>query len=126
MNKVFIGPFTYEVRLVDNLRGSRGEWLWGYINHSTHTISIEKTAPKERQVAALLHEMVHGCLDNTGRTADVKEEVIEGLGVTLYEAMLRSGMLSEFNVGEEYWCQRSLSAMQRNPGPRRTTMWTCP
>ena len=101
MNKVFIGPFTYEVRLVDNLRGSRGEWLWGYINHSTHTISIEKTAPKERQVAALLHEMVHGCLDNTGRTDDVKEEVIEGLGVTLYEAMLRSGMLSEFNVGEE-------------------------
>lgn len=101
MNKVFIGPFTYEVRLVDNLRGSRGEGLWGYINHATHTISIERGAPQERRGAALIHEMIHGCLDNIGRTEDVKEEVVEGLGVILYGALERSGMLRGYVVGEE-------------------------
>ncbi|MHB9144712.1 MAG: hypothetical protein ACYC5Y_05175 [Symbiobacteriia bacterium] len=92
---VHIGPFTYPVKVIPELKSaSNGGALWGEIVYSKHEIRVRDDGPAERRKVAVLHEIIHGCLDLTGHGDAVEEKVVEALGAALYDSLTRSGLLT--------------------------------
>lgn len=94
-NEIRVGPFTYQVLTVPDLRSDGGSRLYGQALYREQVIQLREDMTAERRGSALLHEIIHACLEAGGRADDVPEHVIEALGVSLYDALHRSGMLKE-------------------------------
>ena len=76
--KLKIGGHIYKVILVDgeDINNDAGEQ-----NRARNIIKIRKDIPQTQLEETLLHEIIHAC--NSG----MKEEIIDGLAVSLYQVL---------------------------------------
>lgn len=79
-----VGAHVYTVELVD---GEDIDNDCGEQNRSRNKIKIRRDVPQTQLEETLLHEILHAC--NSG----LKEEIIDGLAVTLYQSLKESNLL---------------------------------
>ena len=82
--KIKIGGHIYTIKMVDgeDIDNDAGEQ-----NRSRNIIKIRKDLPQTQIEETLIHEILHAC--NNG----LKEEVIDGLAVTLYQVLKDAKLL---------------------------------
>ena len=86
---VKIGALQYDVKeTVDLKRVEDGAMLYGYIHHLTQQIEVEKEMTAPIQKIALLHEILHGIIHQSGIISDDEEQFIIAISHGLY-ALLR-------------------------------------
>lgn len=73
-NTVKLGPHTYNIVEVDNLRGDDGTKLDGQIEYHKLTIEIDSDTVSTYKRCVLWHELIHGMLDNAGIDSDMHDE----------------------------------------------------
>ncbi len=93
--EIKIGPFTYQIKRPEVLYNEKGQELYGQISYAEQVIRLSQVGSIERQESSLLHEIIHGVLDQTGHADEVEEEIVETLGIGLYEVLKENGLLRE-------------------------------
>ncbi len=77
---VKIGPTTYKVKVVKDLRNTKDEQLFGSYNPAIGEIKIDSETPENRWRKVLLHEVLHGiwCAQSMykGEYAKHEEEIV--------------------------------------------------
>jgi hypothetical protein len=81
--KIKVGGNFYEIRFVDSEEIEE----CGELNRSRNLIRIAKGMPQSQTEETILHELLHAC------NAGLKEEVIDGLAVVLYQSLKESNLL---------------------------------
>lgn len=99
-----IGPISYSVSEQEDLHDVDAEykksWLNGHILHSTARLKVNAEMSRDVKVATLWHEVVHGILNNAGRTDDNEEHVI-ALGYGLMQVIRDNPELIRFTLGND-------------------------
>lgn len=58
--EVRIGPYTYKVRMQGTVLGEHNEELYGNIAYGPQELKVQGNLSRERTVAVLAHEIIHG------------------------------------------------------------------
>lgn len=86
--KIRIGPMGFNVEVTEGLSWETPEGvkqeLNGSIQYSKLTISIEQNLPRDAQLSTLLHECIHGMLEQGG-LVDHDEGLVTLLGYALFD-----------------------------------------
>lgn len=102
-DKVQIGPIPYSVKEVDDLHDVNDEgkkrWLHGVIKWASATIEVERGQSEDVKVTTLVHEALHGILNNAGQD-DHPESMIIALGFGLVQLLRDNPDLVRVIVGE--------------------------
>ena len=92
-NKLKIGGFDWEV-ITDNKDFHNGNQSYGYISPNDLKIFIEPEINEQKQKEALLHEIIHACVWNSGfperldrLDRDLNEDLTTMLGRSLYQVL---------------------------------------
>lgn len=102
-NTLKIGPITYEVREIGDLHSiveGQRQWLHGAIVWKAAEIHIAHDQVDEVKVTSLMHEALHGILNNAGQN-DQPEEMILALGYGVVQLLRDNPALVSLIVGEE-------------------------
>lgn len=101
-DKVQIGPIPYSVKEVDDLHDVNSEgkklWLHGQIKWASATIEVERGQTDDVKVTTLMHEAVHGILNNAGQD-DHPEAMVIALGYGLVQLLRDNPALVQVIVG---------------------------
>ncbi len=98
MEKIKIGAFVFSVTRFNNFwRGDKK--LDGHISHHQTSIEIEGEMNHQATTQVLLHEVVHGILQQANR--DVDEETIDVLSFGIYQVMRDNPELVQMIVAED-------------------------
>lgn len=84
MDKVRIGPITYEVKTVERLVGPCSEKLDGQIIPSRQLIEIDGGLTLVMQRQTLWHEIIHGILTQSGRHELVDEGTVDAIAYGVF------------------------------------------
>lgn len=85
---VKVGLHTYTVSEAENIeRKEDGAYLFGHISHEEQTIDIRMALQPDMKKVALLHEIIHGVLFQTGHFLDGTDE--ERICVALSHALVQ-------------------------------------
>lgn len=83
-DKVDIGYRTFDVVMCDELRNKDDERLYGRIDYETGEISIINGLKPDHAVSVLLHEIVHGLIDEFMiETNGNDEKICDGISAGL-------------------------------------------
>lgn len=85
MSGIKVGPFTYTVETVLDLRSPEGVGCWGYLASSKHIIQIEQEMIPERAYVALWHEVLHAVDD--GYLLGLGEQGVGTLGMVIVQLL---------------------------------------
>lgn len=66
MQIIKIGPMTYTVATVESLQNANGTELLGEICYHKATIKLDAEMHPQARRITLLHEIIHGILNNAG------------------------------------------------------------
>ena len=61
-----LGAIGYDVKIVEDLRGSDGQVLWGDIEYNTSTIRLDAEMGPTPRLITLIHESFHALLAAAG------------------------------------------------------------
>lgn len=99
-----IGPINYAVSEEKDLHDVDGNykksWLNGIILNSSARVKVNAEMAYDVKVATLWHEVVHGILNNDGRTDDNEEHVI-ALGYGLMQVIRDNPELIRYTLGNQ-------------------------
>lgn len=84
MDKVKIGPMTYEIKLVERLLGDNDVRLDGMISHDHQTIEIDSGLALAVQRQTLWHEIIHGILTQAGRCGEVQDGTVDAIAYGIF------------------------------------------
>lgn len=102
-DSVKIGPIAYNVKEVVDLHDVNNEgqkrWLHGQIKWASATIEVEGGQADDAKVTTLLHESIHGILNNAGQD-DHPEAMVIALGYGFVQLMRDNPALVKLIVGE--------------------------
>lgn len=97
-NQLKIGPYTYGVEVVSDLKADDGETsLWGLCSSQRHMIYLDEKATPDRMKVILYHEVLHAAYDlfNLG-DASGEEIVCTAIGTFMVQLHLDNPELLEF------------------------------
>jgi hypothetical protein len=81
---VSILGLNYQVVDVDVIE--RGQEICGQIDHLAQTIKLERKMTPERREQTIIHEIIHGILDQLGYLElHNDEQLVQGLSVALHQ-----------------------------------------
>lgn len=66
IDSVKIGPIRYELEFVERLLSETDNKLQGHIQYQPCTLSVEQNSNAQIQAVTILHEILHGLLNNVG------------------------------------------------------------
>lgn len=90
--KVAILGLDYKVEVVEVVDGQ--EALWGKIDYENLSIRIDASLSDARKQQTLLHEILHGILEELGyRKLNEDENAVQGIAAVLY-CVLKSQTIS--------------------------------
>lgn len=95
MSTIKIGPLTYQVKEVEDLRGDAGQSLFGSVSYGAQVIKIDSGACADRKQAILWHEVLHAILDHAGQGDAVTEEAIVALGFGIAQVLAENPAVTE-------------------------------
>ena len=75
---IIIGPYVYEVLVVDEVFDSKGNKAYGRADYSKHQILLDKNNTEDRMKVVLWHELFHCVLEASGfeDDAQINEEAL--------------------------------------------------
>ena len=80
---IIIGGVRYEYAEVDGIRNSNDERLLGEIDYTHSRINIEQSISTEMKRTVILHEILHGILEQAGVRDDSEETLVNVLSYGL-------------------------------------------
>ncbi len=85
MNKVTILGIPYQIEEVENIKGCDDSVL-GMMLYQEQKIHIRADLPKELKEQTLIHEIIHGILENLGEhELNEDERLVQSLAATVYQ-----------------------------------------
>lgn len=89
-----VGPLTYKVRTVKNLRNSRNDELYGSVDFSEGIVNIDDATPQNRLNHVLLHEALHAMWIDRNfhkkEMAKYEEEMVSDLTYAIQDFMQKN------------------------------------
>ena len=86
-----IGPLSYKVRAVKDLKNNRNEFLYGNCDFNTGTINLDNECPPNRLAHVLLHEALHAMWIDRNfhkkKMAEFEEEMVSDLANVIQDFM---------------------------------------
>lgn len=83
-NKLKVGGITYDVKIVDDLDGSDGEW--GCTKYKKAKIHLDSGMNVQVHNQTFVHELTHALLMESGFT-DHEEDMANRIGLVLYQVL---------------------------------------
>lgn len=100
--RIQIGPISYSVIEVRDLKGTNDEgqtvWSDGRYHRRACKIEVEENQNEQAKVPVLLHEIMHGILDQAGYS-DHPEPIIDALSHGLTQVMRDNPDLIALTLG---------------------------
>jgi len=97
---VKIGVIDYAVSTVTDLkRKEDGAMLYGYINHLDQKIDVEEKMSITMQQIALIHEVLHGIVHQSGVISDDEEQFVIAISHGIYALLKQNPDLVRYLVG---------------------------
>jgi hypothetical protein len=91
---VIIGGMAFTVEEVADLHMFENQngmavkkGLWGHITYEDNKIQLEQAMTEQRKHQILIHEIVHGCFNEMGIEKDDEENLVNRLGIILYQVL---------------------------------------
>lgn len=98
--KIRIGHLEYDVVPVPNLHNDRGGKMYGEITYPTCTITVDtQFIDSQRYPEILLHEVIHGILDNAGLDQENLETAVAAISNGLVDTLRRNPDLASLING---------------------------
>ena len=69
-----IGPASYDVMTQENLKAAEGYKIDGQILHGAELLQVEESLPRRTQQITVVHELLHGILQQAGQHKLYKNE----------------------------------------------------
>lgn len=103
MNRLQMGSLTFRVEKVNDLQydtedGGKAS-AFGLFNLSETFIQIEAGLNPSLERVILLHEVLHGILEQTGEKGDHEEQLIDRLAYALMDLFSRNPLLLSYFAG---------------------------
>ncbi len=93
MNKVTILGIPYQIEEVESIKGCDDSVL-GITFYQEQKIHIRADLPKELKEQTLIHEIIHGILENLGEhEINEDERLVQSLAATVYQ-LIKSNPIS--------------------------------
>lgn len=87
-----IGPAVYDVMVEENLQAAGGDKIDGQIMHGAELMQIEESLPRRTQRVTVVHEILHGILQQAGKYKFYKNEgLLDALAYGLVGAQVNPG-----------------------------------
>lgn len=97
-NKAKIGPYTYQLKEVDNLRADDGGDLYGHCLHHEHAILINNNMKPDRKPVIVMHECFHALFEVAGIQTKDEEQIILSLSPALIDFLKRNPKVVEYLI----------------------------
>lgn len=82
---IIVGPLTYRIVYVRDLKDDDGKWLHGWVLFTEQEMRIDAAMSEERKRITLLHEALHAIEETRGLKLD--EPTVIALGTAIYELL---------------------------------------
>ncbi len=93
MSKVTILGIPYQIEEVDRIE-NQSDTVLGMILYAEQKIKIRASLPKELKEQTLIHEIIHGILENLGEhDLNNNERLVQSLAATVYQ-IIQSNAIS--------------------------------
>ncbi len=93
MKKVTILGIPYQIEEVDRIK-NQSDTVLGMILYTEQKIKIRASLPKELKEQTLIHEIIHGVLENLGEhDLNNNERLVQSLAATVYQ-IIQSNAIS--------------------------------
>lgn len=88
-----VGPYTYAVKELEEVKSERGADLWGQCLMEEQEISLRAGQSSDRKAVALFHEVLHALEDVLEIT--INEKDLTRLAPALYQVLRDNDLLKE-------------------------------
>jgi len=85
IDRVKIGPISYTIEEVSNLRNTEGTWLYGEINYHEFVIRLSEDNTHESRFVTLWHETLHAI--ETAYGLELSEDEVTALATAIAQVL---------------------------------------
>src|SRR5690606_2643513 len=109
-----IGNIPYEVQGRDGYIEEDGTLLWGRIKYDKQLIEVSNELKKDLKSKVLLHELVHGILENYGMAKHNKEDFVDRLSTALFDFITHNDLSFIKKNGLNITATQPLETLQKS------------